>query len=99
MSLGIIIKGPEGVVLAADSRVTLSAKTPQGLLHVNYDNATKLLSFSEPNNYIGAVTYGQAAIGLRTANSYLPEFESSLEKNRLSIDEFANRLSNFFIEQ
>jgi 20S proteasome alpha/beta subunit len=99
MSLGIVIKGPEGITLAADSRVTLAAKTPQGLLHVNYDNATKLLSFSEPNNFVGAVTYGQAAIGLRTANSYLTEFEGSLERNRLSVDEFANRLSNFFMEQ
>jgi len=99
MSLGIVIKGPEGIVLAADSRVTLVANTPQGPIHVNYDNATKLLSFSEPNNYVGAVTYGQAAINLRTANSYLPEFESSLENKRLPIDEFAKRLSDFFLEQ
>ncbi len=99
MSLGIVIKGPEGLVLAADSRVTLAANTPQGVIHVNYDNATKLLSFTKPHNYVGAVTYGQAAIGLRTANSYLPEFESSLEQSRLPIDEFAKQLSDFFMEQ
>ncbi len=99
MSLGIIIKGPEGIVLAADSRVTLSTNTPQGTIHVNYDNATKLLSFSSPNNYVGAVTYGQAAIGLRTANSYLPEFESQLNEPRLSVEEFAKRLSAFFMDQ
>jgi len=99
MSLGIVIKGPEGLVLAADSRVTLAARTPQGVIHVNYDNATKLLSFSEPHNYVGAVTYGQAAIGLRTANSYLPEFESSLVPSRLPIAEFAKKLSDFFAEQ
>ena len=99
MSLGIVIKGPEGIVLAADSRITLTAQTPQGSIHVNYDNATKLLSFSEPHNYVGAVTYGQAAIGLRTASSYLPEFENTLEEKRLSVDEFANRLSTSFQEQ
>lgn len=100
MSLGIVIKGPEGLVLAADSRVTLSAQTPQGNIHVNYDNATKLLSFNEPNNYVSAVTYGQAAIGLRTANSFLPEFEANLPNDkRLSIKEFADQLSTFFTKQ
>ena len=98
MSLGIVIKGPEGLVLAADSRVTLSAQTPGGPLHVNYDNATKLLSFNQ--SYVGAVTYGQAAMRLRSANSFLPEFEAALpEDERLSVDAFANRLSEFFVEQ
>lgn len=99
MSLGIVIKGPEGIVLAADSRVTLSTQMPQGMLHVNYDNATKLLSFSQPNNYVGAVTYGQAAIGLRTANSFLPEFESTIGENRLTVQEFSEKLSKFFLDQ
>ena len=33
MSLGIVIKGPEGLVLAAESRITLAAQTvtPQAL--------------------------------------------------------------------
>ena len=30
MSLGVAIKGPEGVVLAADSRVTLEAREGDG---------------------------------------------------------------------
>ena len=69
MSLGIVIKGPEGLVLAADSRVTLGTQTPNGgIFHVNFDNATKLLSFDGnnvkgPNSYLGAVTYGQAIVG------------------------------------
>lgn len=29
MSLGIVIKGPEGLVLAADSRVTFGVKIPK----------------------------------------------------------------------
>ncbi len=103
MSLGIVVKGPEGLVLAADSRVTLekheAGKTP---ISVNFDNATKLLSFGrpdEPHKYVGVVTYGQAAIGLRTANSFLPEFEEGLPTERLRIDDFAKRLSDFFIKQ
>ncbi len=107
MSLGIIIKGPEGIVLAADSRVTLSTKLPTDeSFFVNYDNATKLLSFNgttECNNnaFLGAVTYGQAIIGTtnRTVHSFLPEFESTLPDARLTVDEFTFRLSEFYLKQ
>jgi hypothetical protein len=99
MSLGIVIKGPEGIVLAAESRVTLTAQTPTGPLHVNFDNATKVLQFHKPNTSVGAVTYGQASIGIRTAHSFIPEFEAALPTDRLSVAEFAQRLSDFFLAQ
>ena len=98
MSLGVVVKGPEGVVLAADTRVTLTAQR-KGVppLFVNFDNATKLLTFGEPHNTVGAVTYGEAIIGNRTAHSFIPEFELKLESRRLPIQEFAQRLSEFFL--
>ena len=99
MSLGIVIKGPEGLVLAAESRVTLRAQRDGEQLHVNFDNATKLLSFSEPNKDIGVVTYGQAAIGWRTAHSFAPEFEAQLPNDGLSVGDFAQKLSDFFMKQ
>lgn len=104
MSLAVAIKGPEGVVLAADSRVTLEAQRGNGpILPVNFDNATKLLGFSKPQNYVGAVTYGAAVIGMRTprtAQSFVPEFELSLEsEERLGVLEFSKRLGNFFMER
>ena len=104
MSLGVAIKGPEGVVLAADSRVTLGAQHRDGpRFVVNFDNATKLLTFSgKENKYVGAVTYGVAVIGLRTAHSYIPEFEVDLskEKNkRLTVLEFSQKLSDFFLKR
>ncbi len=100
MSLGIAIKGPEGLVLAAESRVTLTATPSQGpAVQVNFDNATKLLSFADPHSYVGAVTYGLAAIGLRTAHSFIPEFEASLPDERLSVNDFADRMSKFFAQQ
>jgi len=103
VSLGIVIKGPEGLVLAAESRVTLAAQMPNAqVLHVNFDNATKLLAFSEgePHRWVGAVTYGQAAIGLRTAHSFSPELESELAKEqRLTIAEYAQRLTAFYQKQ
>ncbi|MBI4524806.1 MAG: hypothetical protein HY695_13465 [Deltaproteobacteria bacterium] len=108
MSLGIAFKGPEGIVLAADSRVTLTAQV-QGQnvqIPVTYDNATKLLRVAGPDhNFIGAVTYGLGAIGQqepRTAHGYIPEFEEELSKantGRLPVQDFAQRLSDFFMRQ
>jgi hypothetical protein len=101
MSLGIVIRAPEGLVLAAESRVTLTATLPppEPPIHVNYDNATKLLNFTTPHNHVGAVTYGLAALGMRTAHSYIPEFESTLPEERISVEDFAKRLSDFFMTQ
>ncbi len=100
MSLGIVIKGPEGLVLAAESRITVGAKPIQGPeIHVNFDNATKLLAFSDPNTSFGVVTYGLAAIGLRGAHSFVPEFEASLPSDRLTVQGFSQCLSDFFMQQ
>ncbi len=113
MSLGVAFKGPEGIVLAADSRVTLNgqAQTPQGqmmLLPATFDNATKLLKV-KGQEFVGAVTYGAGAIGrsgaqglqeVRTAHSYIPEFETSLAGSaRLTVEQFAQRLSDFFMQR
>jgi 20S proteasome alpha/beta subunit len=101
MSLGIVIKSPEGIVLAAESRVTLTVNGQNGQPShmVNFDNATKLFSFKSPHNHIGVVTYGQAAIGQRTAHSFVPEFESSLPNERLSVADMAQQISEFYMEQ
>lgn len=113
MSLGILIKAPEGLVLAAESRVTLTAQfqaannapLPPGqpqTLSVNFDNANKLLTFNEPYKHYGVVTYGAGAIGLRTAQSLIPEFETSLtgdENQHLTVLQFAHKLSDFFLNQ
>lgn len=106
MSLGIAFKGPEGIVLAADSRVTLTATSDisghREITHSYYDNATKLLRVNG-QDFVGAVTYGQGAIGggsPRTAHSYLPEFEADLAgEGRLSVETFATKLSVFFKKQ
>jgi hypothetical protein len=107
MSLGIAFKGPEGIVLAADSRVTLTTQLqqpnqPPMLLPSTYDNATKLLRV-KGQDYVGAITYGIGAIGQaepRTAHSYMPEFQHSLKDvGRLNVEDFANRLSTFFLNK
>lgn len=103
MSLGVVFKGPEGVVLAADSRVTLTATLASGgSVAVGFDNATKLLKV-KGQDFVAAVTYGQGALGQaepRTAHSFLPEFEAELaDSGRLTVHEFASRLGAFFKQQ
>jgi hypothetical protein len=109
MSLGIAFKGPEGIVLAADSRVTLNVTMnapgqPPFLLPSFYDNAVKLLK-AKGQDFVGAVTYGVGSIGQtapRTAHSFMPEFEAKLVEDqvgRLPVEEFATKLSDFFLEQ
>jgi hypothetical protein len=95
MSLGVVCKSSEGIVLAADSRVTLTfpqmsqvglptmPPMPITLIHASYDNATKLLKI-KGQDYVGVVTYGLGTIGLtvpRTAHSFLPEFEDELRRS------------------
>ena len=114
MSLGIAFKSAEGIVLAADSRVTLTniidipnpgAGAPQkAVISATYDSATKLLNVKS-QTHVGAVTYGAASIGQaapRTVASFLTEFEDELaksKKGRLSVEEFAKRLGEFFTAQ
>ncbi len=108
MSLGIAFKGPEGIVLAADSRVTLTLEQriakEKIIVPSTFDNATKLLKIAD-QKYVGVVTYGAGAIGQReprTAHSYLPEFEDKLSKEntgRLPVKDFADKLADFFKEQ
>jgi len=111
MSLGIVIKGPEGIVLAADSRLTVTATLPPNpaapgvlmQLPVNFDNSTKLLTFNGHHRWIGAVTFGDATIGqandLRTAQSFLSAFELTLPEERLTVAAFAQSLSDFFMNE
>ncbi len=106
MSLGIAFKGPEGIVLAADSRVTIMAEVVEGserrLVPSTFDNATKLLKIEGYRN-VGAVTYGAGAFGRpwpRTAHSYMPEFERELRESKgLSVERFAQKLGDFFLKQ
>jgi hypothetical protein len=72
------------------------------LTPATFDNATKLLRIAD-QDFVAAVTYGAGAIGHpepRTAHSLLPELEAGLvPKKRPSVEEFAKKLSDFFVDQ
>lgn len=96
MSLGVVVHSPEGLVVAAESRVTLTATMPAGTqFHVNFDNATKLVQFHKPHNFVGVVTWGAASIQWRTVHSFVPEIEAALPGQRLTIREYTTHLANF----
>ncbi|MGA3198805.1 MAG: hypothetical protein ABSD89_05305 [Halobacteriota archaeon] len=100
MSLGINVRGPEGLVFAAESRSTVDWPAPDGPIHINFDATNKLLTFKEPHNFVGAVTYGLGGIGNRSAYSFVPEIEAELAlESRMSVEEFSKRLSSFFMSQ
>ncbi len=78
MSVVIVVKVSEGLVLAADSAATIGGRierpegTQEGVLKTYY-NAKKLLQIGDFP--IGVLTWGQAIIGLRTVESLVREWE------------------------
>lgn len=80
MSVVIVVKVSEGLVLAADSAATLTGRVLQpngvseeGVLQI-FNNAKKLLQIG--NDFpIGVLTWGQAFIGPRTIESLVSEWQ------------------------
>ena len=92
MSLGIVITGPEGVVLAADTRVTVT----RGDVTADFDNASKLLVLGD---HVAAVTYGAGSIGGRSAHSLIPEFRREAVGSlpiTAGVADYASALQQFF---
>lgn len=112
MSLAVVLKGPEGIVLAADSRVTLTSVQPvEGTNQVHvlptyFDNATKLMGLQN-HAHLAIVTYGSGSIGVdqpRMVHGYIPEFEAHLgdtENNGelLTVERAAQELGAFFAQR
>ena len=97
MSLCIVVNGPEGVVLAADTRLTL---TYQGK-PLAFDNASKLLHIGPS---VAAVVYGSAAIGTQPIHALVSAFKREFElvhgaDSRLSVEEYATHLIAFLRER
>ncbi len=74
MSIAIVVKVSEGIVLAADSAATIRGRIgdQEGVLKTYY-NARKLLQIGDFP--IGVLTWGQAFVGLRTVESLVREWE------------------------
>lgn len=96
MSVVIVVKVSEGLVLAADSAATLTGRVKkpsgtieEGVLQTFY-NAKKLLQIGS-DLPIGVLTWGQAFIGPRTIESLVREWEYN--KGWQSIESFHKKYS------
>ena len=74
MSLVIAIKGPEGIVLAADTRVTLTSGADSREAH--FDNSSKLLTVGGSHNRVAAVAYGAGSVSGRMVSGLMSEFQT-----------------------
>jgi hypothetical protein len=104
MSLTVTVVCPEGVVVAADSRVTLSyyldpESTEKTIVQSNFDNATKLMTLKEPHDFVAISTVGAGTISDRTIHSFAAEFQETLGDKRLTIKEYADKLETFYQAQ
>jgi len=90
-----MIKGSEGIVLAADSRVTLFNTQPQApvpnasagtppltmVIPATFDNATKILTAkAAAQSHVGAVTFGVGAIMTAAGPRTMQSFMPEFEK-------------------
>jgi hypothetical protein len=88
-----MIKGSEGIVLAADSRVTIfnqmqvgpnvpaGASRPAVVIPATFDNATKVLTAkASGQTHVGAVTFGLGALMTTTGPRTMQSFMPEFEK-------------------
>ena len=96
MSLIISIYTHEGIVMAADSRLTLNTKVPHGKktkeIAFDFSNATYKLFCTKLR--VGISTCGDAGIGPKPIAGYIDQF--ALEHGNVAVDELAPRLLSHF---
>jgi hypothetical protein len=90
MTIVVAAASPDGIVLAADSRTTIS----DGARHrISSDSADKVFELTER---FGVATYGIAFIGSRTINGLMDEFVASSDDEWADVETFAHALGDFF---
>jgi len=105
MPVGLVVKVPDGLVLAADSRTVVVPVNEQGVAQTqgNYDNVTtNIFSFKSPHNFVGVLACSVSVLGRQTISACITEFKESLKKTqpeRISIVDFAAELSDFLISK
>ena len=100
VSLGIVIRAAEGLVLAAESRVTLTAQTPGCVTvarHLRQRDEAAELQCSE---YRCRACYVRPGSDRPTyGTQFPPRVEATLPPKRLSVGDFAQHFSDFFLAQ
>ena len=95
MSLGINTTTPEGIVLAADSRQ--SYRNQKGMSRIGSDSASKVFKI---NDRAGLIVAGLAFLPengvLKNISRFVEEFKKSIETEKLTMLETAQKLKEFF---
>ncbi len=109
MSICIMVKVGEGLVLASDSASTISGAPifnqgqtgPQGIVKIFY-NSTKIFQIAKLP--IGVFNWGAASFSSRTVASLVEEFENKdeiqkLDKNKVNVKKIAKDLQDFMLKK
>ena len=98
MSLGINTTTPEGIVLAADSRQ--SYRNRKGMSRIGSDSASKVFKIKDN---MGLIVAGLAFLPengvLKNISRFIEEFKKSIEEEKITVLETAQKLKDFFEEK
>ncbi|BAL80676.1 hypothetical protein [Caldisericum exile] len=99
MSLIVTVYVPSGIVMASDSRQTVSLQrqdipnsTPIPIVSSDYVYKTFLLS----KNNVGISTFGETFLGGIPMDFYIQKFEEEIVQPHDTVEEITNKLLNFF---
>jgi hypothetical protein len=99
MSLIVTVYVPSGIVMASDSRQTVSLQrqdipnsTPIPIVSSDYVYKTFLLS----KNGVGISTFGETFLGGIPMDFYIQKFEEEIVQPHDTVEEITNKLLNFF---
>ena len=102
MSLAITLWVREGIVMAADSRLTLNQKRPStgdnSVLNLSVGQTDSMNKLFQPRGtQVGISTVGDADVAGTPIGGYMQDFENSLnEAQDLSVEQLASRLLEHF---
>lgn len=95
MSLAINATTSSGIVLAADSRQ--SYRNRKGMARIGSDNASKLFQLNKRTGCaITGIAFLPSPGGIKNISAFVDEFRRIEEAERLSVEEMAGKLHEFF---
>lgn len=108
MTIAVIIKVNDGVVLASDSATTMGRRGKDGTTVITniYENANKIFNLLK-GSPIGAITWGSGSIGNASISTLAKDFRKKItydndwkiDPNNYTIETVAKKLRKFIFEE
>jgi 20S proteasome alpha/beta subunit len=110
VSIAVVVKGRDGIVLAADSRRSIIPAPMLAALngdvgpedryeYITYDGATKVFSFADPHRFVGVAVVGDWGPVYPEPAPIGAEIEAELPAVRLRIEEYARLVSGVLVKR